>query len=376
MSMSSTSENLSMPHPRAFVVIRQDDRTWVAELPFGQSIDIGASKNTHIRIDNADLAPVHGHFFWEGERLLLRTVNSRVNIFLNAKALSGTSELMGGDEISMGTVKLVVGLSTSARSGVRRMLSHGEFRERLWEESSRAARGGGNVALVMVHAPKGQRDHIAEAAVQSFRVGDIVGEYGPNDLEFLLPDTERSVARAVVERLFSKTGISAAAGLAMAPHDSASPERLLRIARDALSSAQRSQQGRSESQAPKGLSSFIADDALSQQVLNQSKTLLQQRLPILFVGEAGSGKQHLSSYLHEHQEGSNEEAVARVQCSTQGNLEHTWDKLEQSIVQVGEGTCILQNIAELDASLQQRLASRLTSASCRIIATSDRPLDS
>ncbi|MBZ0121551.1 MAG: hypothetical protein K8H88_31435, partial [Sandaracinaceae bacterium] len=84
----------------------------------------------------------------------------------------------------------------------------------------------------MVHARNGDGSKVLDTALTHFRAGDVVATYAHDQIELLLPDTSGDQARSVVTRVLKATGGSnLAVGLAVAPHDADTRERLIRSAR-------------------------------------------------------------------------------------------------------------------------------------------------
>ena len=212
---------------------------------------------------------------------------------MNGKRVDGSVELKPGDEVAMGSAQLVVGMAVPPQAGGRRALTHHEFRERLYEEMARAARGGRPTSVVMVQAKPQEGSRIATTALDSFRAGDVVGTYAHDELEFLLPDTPAETARAVVERvLVDSEATEPAAGIAVAPEHGDNPERLLRRARAALNVAR--DRGSLELPPPRSKPAAPVKPALvdsaSEEVARELTQLANDPGSVLITGEPSAGK--------------------------------------------------------------------------------------
>src|SRR5262245_57683258 len=243
MLNSSQSKSVGdSPRPvgelRAFVATNVGGRSWVVDLLPNYELTIGSDQDSDIRLDVPEVAPKHATLYWNGEQLTLTEFGAEDGVYLNGEIIAGAKGLKPGDEIDVGPATLVVNITVAPISKGRRSLTHQEFAERLNEELSRAGRGGRTTCLVMLKSKSGDGSRLADAALSTFRAGDIVGTYAHDEIEFLLPDTPPKVARAVVERLLETSAAEGAhGGLAVAPLDGDDADVLVRAARDALANA-------------------------------------------------------------------------------------------------------------------------------------------
>lgn len=141
-----------VPQPRAFIVVKDGDRSWVMDVPVRKEVKIGSAEGSTLRLDASDVNDHHAALIWDGAILALRVDGEKSPTFLNGKRLLGSAELKPGDEIGVGGAQLVVGMAVPPSSGGRRALTHHEFRERLYEETARASRSRRPTSLVMVEA--------------------------------------------------------------------------------------------------------------------------------------------------------------------------------------------------------------------------------
>lgn len=372
-SASVGSETVVDAGIRAFAVVRYQNHTWVVDLPPDRWLDIGRAETAHIRVDSKDVATTHGQLHWDQRRITFRTA-SRAATFVNGKKHSGPTELMPGDEVTLGPVQLVIGIAAPPNGSLRRVLTHHEFRERLWEETARAYRGGRQTTLVMVQAKSGEGGRIAATALQSFRAGDVVGAFAPDELEFLLPDTSAELARTVVARILATSGVPAAAGLVVAPDDGDHPERLIRAARKALKSARDSRSG-TDSVAVGRAVEPVSVDAVSQRLLADIERVAATEERVLFSGEIGTGKRSHARLLHD-KSSRRDAPLVMYRCTAYGAANKHGDELVQAFEQAKGGTLVLLDISELPAD-EQKILLRLASAhqkSSRLLSTTFRNL--
>ncbi len=366
---------------QAFVAVRFGERSWVADLARGEAPLVGPGEDAVVRIEG--LARAQGNVRWDGEQLSIERTAKNPPIYINGKRLQARAMLRPGDELSVGDARMVVGLANQAHVSGRRALTHQEFRERLGEELARAARRGRPTVLVMVQARSGEGARVLEAALSYFRAGDLVATYAPDEIELLLPDTSGEQARAVVTRVLQGTRLTGlSAGLAVSPNDADTPERLIRSARLALSSARDANQlvsgpprrVRSSATIPKAVR-----DATTRAVVDELASLAERDEPVLLTGEASSGKGVFARILHER--GPRRDAPYVVlRCTTLVDQERITSALGPrgglpegascDALAARGGTLVLDEICELPPDPQERLLDVLdVLEGTRLVAT-------
>jgi len=362
---------------RAFVVVRHRSETWVRDLAAGDPFTIGAAEDASLRIPGASLEETQCTLRWDGSKLSFES--SAAGTFLGGKRFTGTAELKPGDELALGNAQAVVGISAPLTAHGRRALTHNEFRDRLYEEMARAARGGRPTALVMVSAKSGDGGKVTNIALSRFRAGDVVATYASDEPEFLLPDTDGETATLVVKRVLDAAEADAAAGLAIAPEHGENPERLIRAAREALAEALREGGGIAEPPS-RTVSSFdealVSVDPATTAVVSAVGDAAADRAPVLLVGEPSTGKSIFVRLLHE-QSPSKEGALVPIYCASLLEEEHaaTFGEGGEAARAKG-GTLLLDEVGELSQEGQEKLLAFLEAneSELRIAATTNRAL--
>ncbi|MGE0785376.1 MAG: sigma 54-interacting transcriptional regulator [Sandaracinaceae bacterium] len=380
---------MSSERSQAFVAVRHGDRSWVVDLPFGESEFVGPDDGAVVRV--AGQARGQGRVRWDGEDISLERTAKAPPIFLNGKKLQSRAILKPGDELSIGDARMVVGLASQPQASMRRALTHPEFRERLAEELARAARRGRPTTLVMVHARPSEGGRVLEAALAHFRAGDVVGTYAHDELELLFPDTSGEQAAAVVTRVLEGTQLAGlSAGLAVAPYDADSPERLIRSARLALR-ASLADPTRLVSTPPERDPSalpgeLVAVDASSKAVVERLAGLANEPESVLLTGEPSSGKGVFARILHERSSRADKPLVV-LRCASLVDQDRIAAALGPrgglpegascEVLGARGGTLLLDEISELLPDPQERLLDALDQldGDVRIVATTHADLD-
>ena len=374
-------------HDQAFVAVRHGDRSWVVDIPEGESVFVGTDDDAVVCIP--DLARPQGLMRWDGRHVALERTAKNPPIFVNGKRMPSRTILRPGDEISVGELRLVVGLASQAHSSGRRALTHHEFRERLGEELARASRRGRPTALAMVRAKPGDGRRVIEAALAQFRAGDVVATYAHDELEFLLPDTPVDHARSVVARVLEGTELEGlSVGLAVAPYDADTPERLIRAGRLALEESSRSGTlVEGPPSRPPGAAQVesLHHDRASRAVIEQLTVLANGTEPVLLTGEASSGKGVFARVLHDKSERADGPYVV-IRCASLVD----GAKIEAALgprggpgvdgairaLEAKGGTLVLDEVSELMPDPQERLLDALDAldGAARLVATTHQDL--
>ncbi|MBN1652200.1 MAG: sigma 54-interacting transcriptional regulator [Deltaproteobacteria bacterium] len=361
-------QNIEGGELRAFVLVRHNDQSWIVDLLLDYELTLGSGKEANIVIDDTSIGDQHAAFLWTGREITLRVLNNNDSIFINGEPVTESVIVRPGDEIRVGPATLIVSITVAPIAQGRRSLTHPEFCERLAEELARAKLRGQPTCLVMIKARSGDGSNVASVALNSFRGGDVVGTYAHDEIEFLLPDTPLSIAKAVVKRLLSTSGSSGtAAGLAIAPDDGDSAQRLLRAARDALAVSIREGDvvGRPVQAAPEPSEPSIHSPS-TKLVVEDITEAAKQNQPVLLVGEPNSGKRFYARLLHDRSSRSKGPFVM-VSCAALVDQaaviasfgDENGDIAGCSAIKAAGGSLLLDEIGDLPVVGQRRLLALL-----------------
>jgi hypothetical protein len=371
---------------RAFLLVRLGNESWIVDLLHGYELIVGRGKDADIRIDDSGVRDKHTGVTWNGKHIELRVFDGAEGVLVNGDPVTTTAVAKPGDEICIGRATLLVSVTVAPSNLGRRSLTHDEFAERLTEELARAARRMQFTSLIMLKVGSGDGSGVAHAALSSFRGGDIVGTYAHDEIEFLLPDTPFNIAKAVVKRLMETSGIAgASAGIAVAPDDGDSAERLLRAARDALAAGL--VEGKDISQAsPPPLASGEPPihSPTTKLVVEDITEAAKGNDPVLLIGEPNSGKRYFSRLLHDRSSVASGPFVmigcaglvdSAAVSAAFGN--ENGDCGECTAKKATGGTLVLDEIGDLPVPGQRRLLAlleRVELNNIRMVSTTHRDL--
>ena len=371
---------------RAFVLVRHNAYSWIVDLLLDYELVIGCGEEANIQIKDDALRDRHAAILWNGRQITLRLLDGSGQVTVNNEAVDQTAVVRPGDEIKVGDATMVVSIALSPITQGRRSLTHTEFCERMVDELSRALLRARPTCLVMLKAKSGDGSSIANAALGSFRGGDIVGTYAHDEIEFLLPDTPPSIAKAVVQRLLETAGAEGAnVGLAVSPDDGDTPERLMRAARDALALSTRDGGGisRPRHSIPEPTEPSIHSQSTRLAVEDVTEAARTGE-PALLLGEPSAGKRVYARLLHDRSPRAGRPFIL-ISCASlvdplavdsafgdsNGNRE------DCKAMRALGGTLVLDEVGELPIQGQKRLLDLLQSGalgSTGLVSTTHRDL--
>ncbi len=371
---------------RAFVLVRHNAYSWIVDLLLDYELVLGSGEEANIQIKDEAVRDRHAAILWNGKQINLRLLDGSGQVAVNGEPVDQSALVRPGDEIKVGSAELVVSVAVSPITQGRRSLTHVEFCERMADELSRALLRLRPTCLVMLKAKTGDGSSIANAALGSFRGGDIVGTYAHDEIEFLLPDTPPSIAKAVVQRLLETAGAEGAnVGLAVSPDDGDTPERLMRAARDALAFSTRDGGGisRPRPNVPEPAEPSIHSKSTRLAVEDVTEAA-KKDAPVLLIGEPSAGKRVYARLLHDRSSRAGGPFVL-ISCAS---LVDPWaidsafgddkgNRDQCKAMQAVGGTLVLEEIGELPLQGQKRLLGLLQSGvlgSTGLVSTTHRDL--
>jgi DNA-binding NtrC family response regulator len=263
-------------------------------LPHKGVLQIGRSAQADIRINDSLASRDHCRLHVKGWTVEIEDLGSANGTLLRNHALQprARTEIALGDAVSVGATVLIL------RSGDRlpqpiRVLPHGYFIARLDEECTSSVRGRPPFALIRLDVEgEVSTSQCAGLLLLCLQPSDIIGAYGPQQYEVLLPRTTPEAATTLVARLISslqQAGIIFRTGTAHHPMDGRSAAELLERACQAV---------RPRTIQPGPASDIILVDPAMRELHGLARDVAKSNINVLILGETGTGKEILAEVVH------------------------------------------------------------------------------
>jgi two-component system response regulator AtoC len=279
---------------RLSVLIISDRLVTTRPLPASGEVRIGRAPNADVVIDDPSISRAHATLSI-GPPLTMRDLGSANGTRVRDRMLSAheTVEVAPGDVILLGNATLIV-QRRAPPVRAQRIWAHDYFEARLEEECARGQRDGGNFAVARLHvSPAPQPQVLQEVLTAESRQSDVVGQYGPEEIEVLLLDTTPEAAAAAVTRmaeLLRRRRIVVQSGLACYPANGLGAHELIHRASPFPH--------HQEPTADAAVSAAIVADRRMQDLYGLAERIAAGNITVLILGETGVGKEVLAERVH------------------------------------------------------------------------------
>ncbi len=301
---------------RAFLVVHQGEGPRasgrVVPLPDGIEVVFGRLPSSAVEIDDDMVSRRHCAVLRRGAEIVVRDLESRNGTRVNGVVIDGPTRVSAGDEIAVGPVQAVVGVTTGLRLRTR-CGSAADLDERLSAEVDRAVRYRRPLGLAMIRLDG--PPHVAGDAVDRLarilRRMDYLAQYGPDEYAVVLPEADRTATEAAARRLAAEArtsgrghgGLAIHAGLAVCPDDGATAGELISRARAALRAARTRGGNHLVAEAPADEvapgANVVSVDPLMKRVFAMARRVAETPITVLILGETGVGKEIIATAIHQ-----------------------------------------------------------------------------
>jgi two-component system response regulator AtoC len=261
----------------------------------GVTVTIGRSRTCDIMINDESISRRHAVIHVAETVTIEDSGSANGTVVHGEKIPPGQRCVIAiGEVVGLGTASIM--LQRKARSlRTRRLWAHDYFEARLDEECAREARSGAAFALVRIQPERGvTASHFEDALGELLRDSDIVGKYGPDDYEVLLPDTPAINAEEAVQRIEKKLldrGLRCRIAYACCPRDGTSPYQLAARVQPARP------RDKQKSAAPAGAEVVVSDPQMKS-LYRLVEQIAGSDICVLLLGETGVGKEVFARAVH------------------------------------------------------------------------------
>ena len=380
---------------RLALVVHYLDGAEVARLVPGAPIVVGRGQPSSLRIPDATLSREHARFTFSGSHVLVEDLGSTNGLRVAGERVQ-KAHLEAGDEVMLGGVR--ASLHVLGPSGEELGIEGEErFRRSLDEEAARAKQFRRPFALLTARAiGDGPSTELAGWVRSRLRPVDRMALYGPETLQILLPETGPEGASEIARVLASRPGGGRRllVGVAVYPEGAATVEALIELSRAMANAASTESPVQrvpaatwADSDASRG--EAILAGASMRDLLETVTRVAASRIPVILLGETGTGKEVLAHRIH-HGGLRGSKRMVRVNCGAipdqlvestlfgheRGAFTGAVQQQKGVFEEASGGTVFLDEIGELPLSAQAALLRVLeTGAFARVGSTREIAVD-
>ncbi|HEY5922799.1 MAG TPA: sigma 54-interacting transcriptional regulator [Kofleriaceae bacterium] len=295
---------ISLFHERpvgGHVLLIQDGSSAMHPLPRDGVVLIGRAAEAELRLTDAACSRRHAELVVEAGDVTVRDLGSHNGTHVNAVRVSGMRRVAAGDVISIGEAIMVVHAQPPELR--RHFIDPTVFRQRFEEELQRAIQYERELTAIAILVDSASANVLEVPLTPSLARFDLATITSDGALVVALEtDGEAGRERALaIASACSAAPLPVRVGIATCPADGCRADALVAAARAAAQSASVGEV-KDPSDAVIRLQignrrALVADSATAQ-LFQLLKRLADSELPVLIIGETGSGKENAAHALH------------------------------------------------------------------------------
>jgi two-component system, NtrC family, response regulator AtoC len=348
MTMDAGTFLASPSSPRAFLAIHieSDDRSRIIELPLETDVSFGRSRGATVVVDHEKISRMHARVRRRADSIEIEDLGSRNGTRVNGTRIEGTHTLASGDEISIGPILAIVGVTSGLRRRSR-VADAATVEQRLVAEVDRSVRYRRSLAVALVRIAN---DDVVDAMARVLRPMDMLGEDAGDDYLVLLPELDRAAASSTLHRLIDiarTVGAAVKTALVMAPEEGVTSETLIARLRAELRGAPAPTAEVSRTSEP------VVLDPTMKRVFTLAERIADSAMAVLILGESGVGKTLVAEAIHE-KSGRRGKPLVRLGCAAVPEAILEAD-LFTAFESATGSTLFLDEIGDMPLALQAKL---------------------
>jgi two-component system, NtrC family, response regulator AtoC len=384
----------------AFLVIHieGDERgSRVIDLPEAIDVTFGRSRGATVHVDSEKVSRMHARVRRAGDLIEVEDLGSRNGTRVNGDKIEGVVRVTGGDEIAIGPILAVVGMTSGLRR-TRPIADDAGGEARLIAEVDRAMRYHRPLTVGLVRVAS---DHVLESMARSLRAMDLIADDAGDDYLVILPELIPAEGATAIERLLDfarAAGVPAKAATAHCPEDGTTVEALIGALRTGLRTGR---SPREVAAAPAAPGEPIVIDPAMRRVFTLVERIADTAMTVLILGETGVGKEGVAEAIHARS-GRRARPLIKLNCAALpetlleselfGHEKGAFTGADKRKVGYFEaangGTLFLDEIGEMPLALQAKLLRVLErkvfirvggtaelATTARVVAATHRDLD-
>ena len=292
--------------PRATVVLYAHDDTRVVELNEGDHVLVGRAPPADVVVEDMTISRRHARFTYRNGCVEVEDLGSRNGTLVRGARVT-RAELRSGDDARLGGVAVSIHLRGGAEPPLG-ISSYDQLLGRLEDELVRARTFGHQFSVLALFAPEvnngaAEERHVSRWATRvrrELRPVDGIAVHGPHSVLVLMPETSAQLADRVARKLTRLAdGVTLLCGVASYPETAKSGGALVSDAHTAARSASAQRPVQFAHGAPFEEQGVPVVRATSMQRLYAlADRIAVNSVPVLILGETGTGKEVIARYVH------------------------------------------------------------------------------
>ena len=372
----------------------------VVPLVHGKPLVLGRMPPADIVIDDESISREHARMVLRKGKVSLEDLDSTNGTRVDGRRIDSVESIEPGAQLSVGRISAAVQLLGSLEDRQFGLFSHEAFELDLEAEVVRARSFGRPLALLLIRDTRTASSDIGAWFLhlqRHLRAFDRIAFYGSDLVEVLLPEADEDHATALMQRIRQEHP-SLVAGLATFPaHGSSAGELLQASVAAARKAASDSPIRAADTVSPGRIALPVEGEAAGAVVQNlrmcelfrTAKRLSSSTIPVLILGETGTGKELVARAVHEDGPRRQQPLIC-INCAAMPDslVESTLfghekgvftgaDRRRKGLFEEADGgTVFLDEVGELPASAQASLLRVLeTGCFCRVGSATEIEVD-
>ncbi|HTE56204.1 MAG TPA: sigma 54-interacting transcriptional regulator [Kofleriaceae bacterium] len=379
----------------SYLLVIENGSSSLFDLPATGVVTIGRGPEVELRLDHSSVSRRHAHLLLDRGEVRVSDMGSRNGTRVNGETLTQPRVLATGDLVAIGEVLLVVH-APARRAAPRDLIDEQAWRQRLAEEVDRAVSYARPLAvLAIAGVPAAARAGAAGALAGALRGIDTACAADDGQLLIVLPEADRPAAHrmaAAIAGALGSTAPGARIGVATCPWDAADMDSLLLAARAGARVAAEGAvvaAGEAVIRLALGEREVLLAHPAMVRVFELLERLAASDLPVLVIGETGSGKENAAFAVH-HRSARRDRPFVPLNCAAlpetlveselfgfdRGAFSGAVAARAGLLESVAGGTLFLDEVGELALPVQAKLLRALeTQRITRLGEHRERPID-
>jgi DNA-binding NtrC family response regulator len=300
--------------PRAFLVIHiegGDRSSRVVDLPDGVDVTFGRSRSTTVNVDSEKVSRTHARVRRTGDVIEVEDLGSRNGTRLNGDKIEGVRRVENGDEIAIGPILAVVGVTT----GLRRSSPVAEAAAgdtRLAAEVDRSVRYHRPLTVALLRVAN---DPVIDAIARALRPMDLMAEDAGDDYLVILPELARAEGDVALQRLLDfarASNVEIRSAAVVCPEDGTTVEALVGKLRAGLRTGQVPRP--TDPAPPSSGDDPVVTDPAMRRVYSLVERIADTPMTVLILGETGVGKELVAEAIH-RKSSRRERPLIKLNCA-------------------------------------------------------------